>query len=179
MKRYSLLALATMTALTVACDDDDPTEPRLDRAEVAGTYVMTELSFDPRGSLPAVDVLDRVEAQSPELRLTSGGLAQLNFTDPSSGLLRSADGTFATTISAVEITFQNGQPYATFLLSQQVLLDFNANEQTLIFDDEPTGGVQRDRLRDLVPEFEDEQLEDPVPGELRVVFQAPTEEQPE
>lgn len=176
MKRYSLLALATMTALTVACDDD-PTEPRLDRAEVAGAYVMTELSFDPQGSLPEVDILDRVEAQSPELRLTTGGLAQLVFTDPSTGLLVSADGTFATTLTAVEVTFQNGEPFATFLMSQRVLLDFSANERSLIFDGEPTGGIQRDRLRALVPEFEDEQLEDPVPGELRVVFEAPTEEE--
>lgn len=172
MNGYRALALAAVAALaTAACGDDSPTEPVLSGAQVAGTYQLSEIRFDPQGSLPEVDLLGRIELQNPALQLTSGGVAQLTFRDPETNLLVSVNGTYATTPSAVRVDFGQGNQYARLLLSQKMTLEFQSQQTTTLTFEDETGSVGRARLLELVPEFEGEQLLDPVPGAFRVVFQ--------
>lgn len=154
-----------------ACDDDSPTgPPGLDRSEVAGTYGLTVLRFDPQGSLAEVDLRDRLLVQDPSLQLTQDGIAQLAFRDPSTNLLVTANGTFTTTATSVRVDFGQETQHRRLLLPDAPEFDFQAGgEASLTFQStDPTVG--RQRLIELVPEFEDEQLLDPVPGVLEVAF---------
>jgi hypothetical protein len=164
------LALLAVSALTLACSDG-PTGPALDRAEVAGAYGLTELTFDPQGSLPLTDIRERISPQHrPTLTLTAEGQAQLSFLDPVTNLIRTVEGTFATNPGGVRVNFGSNTQYRLFLLSRVMELTFSAESGTLSFAGTSTDGVLRDRLRALVPEWQDEQLHNPTPGELSIVF---------
>jgi hypothetical protein len=69
------------------------------------------------------------------------------------------------------VTFDDSSPYATLLLSRRMdfVLDTTAIRR-LVFDDGAQDGVNRARLVQLEPELADEQLLNPVPGTLAVVF---------
>lgn len=174
MKRFPRMAvIGGLVALlgAGACDDDSPTgPPGLDRSEVAGTYSLTVLHFDPQGSLAEVDLRDRLMVQDPSLQLTQDGVAQLAFRDPSTDLLVTVDGTYTTTATSVRVDFGEETQHRRLLLPDSPEFDFQAGEEaSLTFQStEPT--VSRQRLIELVPEFEDEQLLDPVPGVLEVAF---------
>ena len=139
------------------------------RSEFAGTYVVTTLTFDPQGVLPAVDILARLEGDVPRLVLAPAGEAQLVFEDPETGLITTSNGTYSTPESGVRINFGTGTAFRSVLLSRR--MDFTAVDETaLTFDAEAPDGVDRQRLLQLAPEFAGEQLLDPVPGQLTIVF---------
>ena len=164
MKQWILLALP---ALLLGCGGD-PSGPA--RTDLAGNYLMAELRFDPRGSLPEVDLLPALGAgDAPRLTLVADGRAQLILQDPATGLLTTADGSYSTPGSAVRLAFESGGAFEAVLLSRQ--MTFEAVEDgRLEFRDEAPDGVARQRLIELMPDWADEQLLDPVPGSLQVVF---------
>src|SRR5687767_5339260 len=97
--RGKVWTLVASAMLVGACGDDDPSrpdEPDLTRADVAGQYEMTQLSFDPQGSLGNVDILARIDPQDlPELVVSPAkDSLQLVFVDPEDGLVRPVDGSY-------------------------------------------------------------------------------------
>lgn len=137
--------------------------------EYVGTYLVTTLTFDPQGVLPAVDILARLEGDAPRLVLAPGGQAQLVFEDPATGLITTANGTYSTPDTGVRADFGSDTAFRTVLLSRR--MTFTAVGDTeLTFDAAAPDGVDRQRLLQLVPEFAGEQLLDPVPGQLTIVF---------
>ncbi len=164
VKRWILLALP---ALLFGCGGD-PSGPA--NTEVAGNYLMTELRFDPRGSLPEVDLLPALGAgDAPRLTLVADGRAQLILQDPASGLLATANGSYSTPGNAVRLAFETGGAFEAVLLSRRMTFEL-ADAGRLEFRAEAPDGVARQRLIELVPDWADEQLLDPVPGSLKVVF---------
>jgi hypothetical protein len=158
-----MLTVAAAVGTLGACDDDGPTEPNLSRAEVSGTYTITAMTFDPQGSLPAVDVFAEFgEDPPPRITLTENGTVQVLVQDPVTDLAITVPGTYTTTSTGVRITFSG--PFADLLLSNVMQLDYD--DGTLTFSGTATGGVSRARLVAIFPDLEEEQLLDPVPGSL-------------
>jgi hypothetical protein len=153
------------TALLVGCGGDasGPSRP-----ELAGTYELTDLRFDPQGVLPEVDLLPRLNG-TPRLVLAPGGTAQLVFEDPTTGLVTTVTGSYSTPQQGARIDFGTDTGYGQVLLSRRMTFNYTA-PVTLAFDAESPDGVDRTRLIQLVPEWADEQLLNPVPGRLIVVF---------
>lgn len=166
------IALGALVALlAAACDDDSPTgPPGLERSEVAGTYSLSVLRFDPQGSLAEVDLRDRLLVQDPSLQLTQDGVAQLAFRDPSTDLLVTANGTYTTTATSVRVDFGQETQHRLLLLPDAPEFEFQAGEEASLTFQSTDPTVSQARLIELVPEFEDEQLLDPVPGLLEVAF---------
>jgi hypothetical protein len=165
MKRIcALLAVSVM----IACDVD-PSGPS--RAELAGTYRLTELRFDPQGLLPEVELLSRMTAANvPRLVLAPGGEAQLIFEDPNTGLVTISDGSYSTPEVGARIDFGTGNAFRNVFLSRRMTFTYSAAAGTLSFQGVAEDGADRTRLRQLVPEWAEEQLLDPTPGDLTVVF---------
>lgn len=163
MRRFRF-GLATL--LLVACSGD-PSGPS--RPEVAGTYLLTVLAFDPQGVLPEVDLLARLGGDVPRLVLAPAGEAQLVFEDPATGLITIANGTYSTPQAGARVDFGTQTAYRNVLLSRRMTFTWDA-AGILTFADEAPDGVDRQRLIQLVPEFAGEQLLDPVPGMLTVEF---------
>ena len=163
------LALAALPGLA-ACGDGG-TGPVLDTALVTGTYNLTTLSFDPQGSLPAIDALAEIGTQ-PQLIIASSGTAQIVYQDPSTNLFTTITGSFRTTVDGARVTFDDSSPYATLLLSRRMdfVLDTLTTPRRLRFDAAAPDGVNRARLIELAPALANEQLLNPVPGDLAVIF---------
>ncbi|HSJ06151.1 MAG TPA: hypothetical protein VK936_05575 [Longimicrobiales bacterium] len=161
-----LTSLVLAAALLAGCGGDASGPSRSD---AAGTYFLTTLAFDPQGVLPEVDILARVGGDVPRLVLAPGGEAQLVFEDPATGLITIANGTYSTPQSGVRVDFGATTTYSSVLLSRRMTFDAGSGG-TLTFQGTAPDGVARQRLLQLVPEFAGEQLLDPVPGELTVVF---------
>jgi len=166
------LLLASTLALA-ACGGDQPLEPGIDVAEVTGTWALTQLAFDPQGVLPETDILTRL-GTSPQLIVTPAKVAQLVFQDPITHLFTTANGKVVTTPTGMRIDFDKGTAYATLLLSRQMTFElqysFDRSIPVLVFNGNPPDGVSRQRLVGIVPDWQQEQLLDPVPGTLRVMF---------
>lgn len=175
-----ILAIALSFGLA-ACGDDGtgPRLPDLTRADVAGHYEMTALTFDPQGSLPEVDLFARLPEPLPSLVLVANGQAQLVSRDPETGLIAVAAATYTvSSLGRVQFTFdQSSTLHLQTLLASSMVFDFVATPRSLVFDATVTGGIDRATLLELVPEWEDEQLFDPVPGVLRVVYQVEQDEE--
>jgi hypothetical protein len=154
-------------AMAWACGGD-PAGPS--RPEVAGTYVLQELRFDPQGVLPEMDLLPRLAVTNVELVLAPTGEAQLRYMDPGTGLFTVADGVFSTPTAGVRIHFQAAGPLDRLLLSPRMTYTYQDEPPVLTFDGPAPDGVSRQRLIELVPEWSGEQLQSPVPGNLVVVF---------
>jgi hypothetical protein len=165
-RTVNLLAAVAVAASAAACGGDPSTPSRPERA---GTYVMTELSFDPMGVLPQIDVLARLGAVPPQLLLTPRGDAQLIVRDPDTGLVKASTGTYTTPQTGVRIDFGEGTAHRDVLLPRRMVLIAEADGR-LTFDEDVLDGVTRQRLLQLVPEWADEQLLDPVPGRFTVTF---------
>jgi hypothetical protein len=169
--RTAALALALVVAsVSAACGDDDG-PVGLDREVVVGTYNLTALSFDPQGSIPEADLLARFP--NPQLILTSNNSAQLAYLDPSTNLVVTVQGTYATTVNGVRIDLAANSGYQQLLFSRRMEFVFDASARTLTFDADAPDGVSRARLVALVPSLANEQLLDPTPGRLRIVFTRP------
>jgi hypothetical protein len=160
------IQLGLVAILLTGCGGDSVGPPR---AEVAGTYLLTELSFDPQGLLPEVDILPRLTGAVPRLVLAPAGEAQLVFEDPTTGLITVANGTYTTPASGVRVDFGTDLGYRSVLLSRLMTFDTAAGG-VLTFQGPSPEGVSRQRLVELVPEYAGEQLLDPVPGQLTVRF---------
>lgn len=163
------VTLAAAVLVLAACSSNSPTEPGLPRSEVTGTYTLTTLSFDPDGSLPSYQIASRLSSNPPTLILTNLGVAQVSYLDPVTNVLSTANGTYTTTATQVRINFNSGQPYDGLLLMQRMNFDYTS-PGVLSFAGTATPGVSRAALQALVPELANEQLLDPTPGTLEVVF---------
>lgn len=167
--RSTIVALALTLAVGASACGDSGTEPEgLDIDLVVGTYDLTTLRFDPQGSLPATDVLPTLGQDNVQLILAPGRTAQVVFQDPITDIFTTLAGTFRTTETGVRIDFAANAAYRELLFSRR--MDFDLAGSNLTFDADAPDGVQRERLLELVPAFEGEQLLDPTPGLLRVVF---------
>lgn len=176
MFRSSGRLILGLVVAMAACESDS-TGPALGRSEVAGTYELTTLAFDPQGSLAEVTLHDQFGGVlEPQLVLSANGDVQLFYTDPVTGLGRTVDGTFTTTSTGVRITFDQNSTFGELFFPRTLQLGFNASAGTLEFTGSAGTSVARGRLVDLVPALEDEQLLDPVPGTLRIVFTEADEE---
>lgn len=165
------LAIALFVPFLLACDGNGGTTGIPD-IDVRGSYQLTELSFDPQGSLPAVDVRARLTGTIPRLVLALAGRAQLVYEDPSTGLVTTVDASYRLTRDGdVRIDF----PASTSLqsgifLSRSMVFAYDEETRSLTFEGTSPDGVSRQQLIALVPEWAQEQLFDPVPGSLRVVY---------
>lgn len=164
-----LLALAAGLAFTVGCGGDKSSVTGLDMEDLAGTYSLIRLSFDPQGALPETDILAAL-GTSPDLIVTTNYQAQIIYQDPISGLFTTISATTKTTKTGLRLSFAGNSAYADLLLSRTMELTFSEAAGTLSFDDESPDGVRRQRLTRLIQVWEGEQLFDPVPGRLRVTF---------
>jgi hypothetical protein len=176
MKGRSMKALQFLLAAALLCgcdDDSDPTAPDLD---VRGNYSLAALTFDPQGSLPAVDLLARITGSIPRLVLVTGGRAQLVFEDPSTGLVTTADASYSITNSGdVSVSFDEGSTmYRGSFLSRRMTFAYDSAQRSLTFAGASPDGIDRQRLLAVVPEWAQEQLFDPVPGSLQVIFRVDT-----
>ncbi len=167
------LALLTGTALLMACGGDPSGPARTDRA---GTYHLTELRFDPQGVLPEVDLLTRLDVTGVQLSLSEDGRAQLLFQEPGTGFVTVVEGTYSTPDIGARIHFLASPALRRAMIPSRLTYTYSPAEGTLAFDDEAPDGVDRQRLLQLVPEWSGEQLLDPVPGRLTLVFTRPTEQ---
>ena len=173
MIRGMVLALVAASSLLGACGDDDPSrpnEPDLTRADVAGQYEMTALSFDPQGSLPEIDLLERLDPVNlPDLILASNeDSLQLVFRDPDGGLVRTVPGGYDLGDTTIDVDLVNAIEPAKLLLPREVRYVFDGEAETLSF----SGAIQADtaRLFVLVPEWSGEPVTNPLPGTLSVTF---------
>lgn len=170
--RKGILSTALL-ALGVAAGcggGQETTGPTVDRTVVAGVYNLATLSFDPQGSLPRTDILDRLApADRPELVISKKDDSfQLIFRDPASGRFEVAEGNYTLLDGQVRLNFKKAEDARRLLLPERV--EFNFNEAEVILSYRAYTNVSLMRLRELVPEFQNEQLPDPVYGELAVVF---------
>ena len=159
-------------ALLGGCgDDSDPAAPDLD---VRGNYAMAELTFDPQGSLPGVDLRARISRNVPRLVLATDGRAQLVFEDPATGLVTTANASYTIAEpNRVSVSFDEASTmYRGSFLSRRMTFTYDPSQRTLVFAGASPDGVDRQRLLAAVPEWAQEQLFDPVPGTLQVIFRA-------
>lgn len=171
--RKGFLSTAVLLALGVVAGcggGRESTGPTLDRTVVAGVYNLATLSFDPQGSLPKTDILDRLApGDLPELVISKkNDTFQLIFRDPATSLMVVAEGNYTLLDGQVRLNFKKGEDARRLLLPERV--EFNFNEAEAILSYRAYTNVSLMRLRELVPEFQNEQLPDPVYGELAVVF---------
>jgi hypothetical protein len=170
--RGKVWAFVAMAAVLGACGDDDPSgpdEPDLTREDVAGEYTLVTLSFDPSGSLPAANLLDRIDfAEVPSLIVAANeDSLQLVFR-VNGELLRIVPGGYDLRDDGITAELQNALVPAEILMPRTLLYDYNELQGTLRF----SGAMSADttRLFELVPEWSGEPVTDPLPGVLTVVF---------
>jgi len=165
------VALLAVTMAAVAACDDEAVAPTVSRTDVAGTYDMTVLTFDPAGaSLQERSLLTLLPpADKPELNVSPlGSTAQLVFRDPATNFVTIASATYRLRDFGIEVTFDNAADAARILLPRRVNFSLDAATSTLQFSGEAS--VPLARLQQLVPEWADLPLADPVPGMLTVAF---------
>src|SRR5690606_5131219 len=119
----------------LACGDD--TNPvGVPDLDVRGNYQLMELSFDPQGSLPDVDLRARITGTVPRLVLANSGRAQLVYEDPTTGLVTTVDATYElTSTGGVRLTF----PTSTSLqggifLSRVMIFAYDQEQKSLTFE---------------------------------------------
>jgi hypothetical protein len=161
-----------LTLFVAACSDSsDPTQ--VVQVDVRGTYDLSTLNFDPQGVLPSVDLKSRITTTVPRLNLATNNQAQLVFTDSATGLVTVSNATYAVNNAGNQVTLDFGTANTTYtqsFLSRKMTFGYNETTHQLTFSAASPDGVSRARLIQLVPEWKDEQLLDPVPGTLTVVF---------
>ena len=170
MRWPAALALIGALVFTAGCGDDgNPTEPGIDRDLVVGVYDITTLTFDPNGSLPQKDIAERLDPTiRPQFVVARDRSFQIAFIDPVSKRIETVEGEYTTLRGGIRLEFDSEQGARLLLLPRRLDLDFSEETGTLSFSGEIN--VPLDRLRELVPEFRDEQLPNQVRGALAVVF---------
>lgn len=168
-RRMIQAALAVILPGLAACGGDDPTEPGLDPELVAGIYTPTTLSFDPQGSLPEVNLLDGIGQEIvPFLSIATNRSFQFLFIDNQTKEVVVAGGTYETLADGIRLRFQSASDARRLLLPTELDLTFAELAGTLSFSGEVA--APRSRLFELVPDWAQEPLADPVPGTLAVEF---------
>lgn len=165
-----LAATAFLAALTLVACSDSTSSDTTDLDALAGDYSLTVLRFDPQGSLPEQNILAALEMEEIQLTLTLDREAQIVYRDPGTQLIVTIPGSFRPTAEGIRMEWASSSQYRQLLLSRTMGYAFNDATGTLVFDGEAPDGVSRDRLLELVPAFQGEQLLDPTPGVLRVTF---------
>lgn len=160
-----VLGTGLLAAMLVGCGGD-PAGPS--RPELAGTFTLSELRFDPQGVLPEVDIRARMDLTDVHLVLVPDGRAQLRYIDGDTGLLTAVEAAWSSPAGGVRVHFRAGPALRATLLSPRMTFDLAPDPDVLIFDGDAPDGVDRQRLVELVPEWAGEQLLDPVPGRLLV-----------
>jgi|GEM_PF-514749 len=170
-------ALAALVLFGSACDDDDPARvdvPDLTRADVAGVYDMTILTFDPQGlGLPEADMLARLDPGTvPQLVVAANeDSLQLVFRRPGE-LVRTVAGSYRLGDTSIEVRFANSTEPGLILLPQTFDLNFDETEGELWYA--APVPVDTTRLFELVDEWSGEPVTNPLPGQLEVVFDRTT-----
>jgi hypothetical protein len=168
-RRLTFLGLLAVAALAACGGSTSTTGPTLDPTLVEGLYEPTALSFDPQGYLPAVSLLDSISQQiQPQMSVGNDGRFAFLFFNSQSRLPQLAHGSYRMLEDGIRLDFDQASDAETLLLPQQLDLTFDQNAGTLSF----TGSIQtpRARLFQLVPDWQNEPLTDPVPGVLTVEF---------
>ena len=142
----------------------------LNLEDLVGTHSLTQLTFDPQGSLPEADILLAL-GTSPGLIVTANKQAQIVYQDQISGLFTTILATTKTTKTGLRLTFAGSSAYGDLTLSRTMEWTYSESSHTLTFDGEAPDGVRRQKLLRLIPAWQTEQLLDPVPGRLRLTFQ--------
>lgn len=170
--RKGFLLMATVVACSawLGCSGGDTTGPAVDRSEVAGVYQLAALTFDPQGSLPKTDIMNRLApADRPELVLSRKDDTFQSVTrDQESGRFVAVEGTYTPLNGLVRLRFKKAADADRLLLPQRAEFDFDKTSMTLTYH--ANTAVSLARLREFVPEYRSEQLPDPVLGELVLVF---------
>lgn len=162
--------LAVLLVQGTGCSDS--VAPNIPREDIAGSYELAGLSFDPQGILPEVDLAARIAGLGrppASLVLTTTGQLQLLFQDPGTALIRLVEGTYRTTPDGAILEFGGNVNYRALILSARMTFTLQ-EDGALLFDGLAPDGARRQPLLTLVPEWEDEPTIDPMPGALRVVF---------
>lgn len=168
MKKLALLALLLIGG-AAACDDS-PSEPNIPRDDVVGTYSITSITFDPQGSLPAVQIHTRFGTTIPaSVIVSSNGTLQFVVQNATTSQLITVNGSYRLTSTGIDVSFPSSSPFEQLLLSENMEFTFNEASSTLTFSGE-VDDINRARLIALVPELADEQLLDPTPGTLSVTL---------
>ena len=174
MKRSRTGALVVVGALAVtglvACDDDGPSGPTtIDLAAVAGLYQPISITFDPQGSAPAADVLEAINEVEPQLNISNTANFQIPHRNPVDGNYRLLEGTVETTVDGIRLVFESQADADLLLLPRTLPLTFDDETNRLSYSG--SAQVSRARLLELFPElYAEEQLFNPTPGTLTVVF---------
>lgn len=172
MKRF---ATAVIFAVALAACGDSSNPVQVVDVDVRGTYDLTILKFDPQGILPEVDLRPRITGTIPRLNVAANGQAQLVFVDPETNLITLSNASYTVNNAGTTVRVDFGTAntaYSKTFLSRTMTFNYSATAHTLTFTGASPEGVMRTRLLQLVPEWSNEQLLDPVPGSLTVVFQA-------
>lgn len=167
--RTAFALLFTLVVATACSDDDGPFEPGIDRDLVVGIYDITTLTFDPNGSLPEEDIAERLDpAIRPQLVIARDRSFQIAFIDPVTSRIETVEGEYSTLRDGIRMEFDSDEGARLLILPRRLELDFHEELGTLSF----AGAVDvpLNRLRELVPEYQGEQLPNQVRGALEVVF---------
>jgi hypothetical protein len=161
----------TLVSLLLGCGGSEVSAPDESNINaVLGDFVLTDLTFDPMGSLPAMDLRARLKVQAPpQLTIAAAGEAQLWFRSSETGLNRIAEGRWRLTASGLNVTLTDPNVVASVALPGILDLTFVPATQQLTFSG-PVTGMRRADLVALVPEWAGEQLLDPTPGDLILAF---------
>ncbi len=168
-RRLKLPGLLALAALAACGSDRSTTGPTLDASLVEGFYTPTVLSFDPQGSLPPTNLLDAIGQQiQPYLFVGTDGRFMFLFIDNQTKLPALVEGSYRTIENGIRLSFNNANQAEMLLLPKDLDLTFDQNAGTLSF----SGTIQAPlaRLFQLVPDWQNEPLADPVPGTLTVEF---------
>lgn len=172
MRRGVLLAAIVAICVGVlGCGGGDVTGPSQDRSRVAGVYHLAALTFDPHGSLPKTDIMERLApADRPELVLSrTDNTFQAVTRDQHTGRFVAVEGQYTILNGeGVRLRFKRLEDAQRLLLPQRAELVFDDTTMTLTYH--ANTAVSLTQLRNLVPEYRNEQLPDPVQGELVLVF---------
>ena len=164
--------ILTLLCIVVAlgCDDDDgPSGPVLSSDAVVGVYDLDVFTFDPQGSLPAIDLRGRLSASLIPQLIVARDSFQLVYRDPETGLVRTPSGTYTLTRTGIQLNFRTMAEAQELLLPQRPSFTFEEGEERSLSFDQSVG-VPLARYRTLAPEHADEPLANPVPGALRLRF---------
>lgn len=160
--------------LAAACGDDPLTGPNpdlLDPELVVGTYDPTTLSFDVAGpTFGEFDLLTGLQTEEvpPLLVISSDGVAQLVFLNPTTGRFEIGEGSYTMLEDGVRIAFVAADAPGRLLLPRTLDLLYDETASELSFSAEIQAPL--DRLVALAPDLAGEPLSDPVGGVLTAVF---------
>lgn len=134
----SRLALLPLLAFAAACDDDSSGPRRLAADEVAGSYRVCSLVFDPDGNAFApVDVREtafessNAELPAPTLAVNPNGTAQLQYVRKGQFSINLNPARYTTRSQGVSLSFDRPTEAQSLLLPGRLELAFTATPKAL------------------------------------------------